>query len=203
MASKGAGAIEVDSAAGERALIGRIKNGAHDEFQVLVRRYQGRVYSVAYRLMGNPEEAEDVAQEAFLRAYQNLGRFEGQSSFYTWVYRITTNLALSRLKYLERRGRGKTESMEQPRDETDRKALDPVDTEPNPRQRLMEQDLEGKISEALRRLPAIFRTIVVLRDVEDKSYAEVAQLTGLPVGTVKSRLHQGRAKLQQKLAEFL
>jgi len=203
LSSKGVDIAKVDSAAAERAIVGRIKNGAREDFQLLVRRYQERVYSVAYRLLGDAEEAEDVAQEAFLRAYKNLNRFEGQSSFYTWVYRITANLALSRLKYLKRRGRGKTESIEQSREEPDRKEFDPVDPGQNPREKLLEQDLERKIAAALRRLPAAFRTVVVLRDVENKSYEEVAELTGLPLGTVKSRLHQGRAKLQQMLAEFV
>ena len=203
MSSKGAEAIDVDSVSAEAALIGRIQNGSREEFRVLVQRYQSRVYSVAYRLMGDPEEAEDIAQEAFLRAYRNLGRFQGQASFYTWVYRITTNLALSRLRYLERRGRGKSESVEQSREDPERRGLDPIDTGPNPREQLIEQDLEKRIGEALGRLPTMFRIVVVLRDIENKSYEEVARLTGLPLGTVKSRLHEGRAKLQQMLAEFL
>jgi len=203
VSSKGVEAVDVDSGSAEAALIGRIQNGSREEFRVLVQRYQSRVYSVACRLMGDPEEAEDIAQEAFLRAYRNLGRFQGQASFYTWVYRITTNLALSRLRYLERRGRGKTESMDQTRDDPEQRGFDPVDTGLNPREQLAERDLEKKIGEALRRLPGVFRTVVVLRDIENKSYEEVARLTGLPLGTVKSRLHQGRAKLQQMLAEFL
>ena len=194
---------ELLSKAEEKALIQRIRNGDREEFQVLVRQYQGRIFSLAQRLLCNPEEAEDCAQEAFLKAYQNLSRFSGLSSFYTWLYRITTNLALSRLRYLDRRGRGKTRSLEvQPEDE-DRRALDPVDPEANPRDKLVEKDLESKIEWAMGRLPVPYRVVVVLRDIEDKSYEEVSKLTGLTLGTVKSRLHEGRARLQKMLVGYL
>ena len=183
----------------ERAEIERIVAGAKDDFEVLVQRYQGRVYSLAYRLLGDPQEAEDVAQEAFLKAYRNLGRFRAQSSFYTWIYRITSNLALSRLRYLSRRGRGRTESLEQLRAGEDQAIFDPPDPAPGPREKLLERDLESTLSKALDRLPDAYRVVVVLRDIENKSYEEVAKLSGLPLGTVKSRLHEGRAKLQAML----
>lgn len=194
---------KMELSASEQALIGRIRNGAREDFQVLVRRYQDRIYSLALRLMADSGEAEEIAQEAFLRAYQNLDRFQEQSSFYTWLHRITMNLALSRLKYLERRGRGKTLSLESDPKEEAAPLPEPVDQSPDPRQRLMEQDLENQLQTALQRLPQELRVIVVLRDVENRSYEEIAKAAGLPLGTVKSRLHQGRALLQKMMAGFL
>ncbi len=194
---------EPQAAAAEQALIDSIRSGAQDDFQILVRRYQGRIYSLACRLVGDPLEAEDCAQEAFLKAFQNLNRFEGHSSFYTWLYRIAANVALSRVRHLERRGRGKTRSLEAAREDDSELPLDPPDPGPGPRERVAERELEARIHQALTRLPSNYRVVVVLRDVEDRPYEEVAELTGLPLGTVKSRLHQGRALLQRMLQDAL
>lgn len=203
MASKQVEKSEAGEAASERALIGRIREGDTEEFKVLVRRYQARIYTLALRLLGSPQEAEDCAQEAFLRAYKNLKQFSGRSSFYTWIYRITVNLALSRLRHLSRRGRGKTESL-QPADEPSfLRPVEPLEPGPNPRERLMEKDLEAQLNRALQRLPAGYRAVLVLRDVEGRSYEEVAELMALPLGTVKSRLHQARAKMQRLLAGLI
>jgi RNA polymerase sigma-70 factor, ECF subfamily len=188
----------------EKELVQRIVDGRRDEFQVLVHRYQGRIYSVAYRLLGNAEEAEDCAQEAFLKAYRNLGRFHGRSGFYTWLYRITVNLALSRLKYLNRRGRGRTDSVDGEKDNPDTPG--PVELKngaPSPRQALEQKDLEARLLEAIQSLADKYRVPIVLRDMEERPYEEIAEIMKLPLGTVKRRIHEGRAQLQKKLVKYL
>lgn len=193
----------------ERRFIERLQE--HDEraFLELLQLYQGRVYKLLFRMLGRRDEAEDMAQEVFVQVFRAVGTFRGDSKLSTWIYRIAVNLCKNRLKYLNRR---KTEA----RDGQDG-ALEPVDAASlslpgatsadvaRPDHLVEGYQLERIVQICLAELDADFREVLVLRDVEDLSYEELSEITGLADGTVKSRLHRGRAMLkaavERKLGE--
>jgi RNA polymerase sigma-70 factor, ECF subfamily len=157
----------------------------------IARRYGPTVYSMAYRLTGDRDEARDLAQDVFVRVYRNLDRYQ-PGSFEGWLYRITKNLFLDRMR---RRGRLRVEPL--PEEEW----RQPREPEPGPAERAEEGVLRGDLDRALQTLPPTFRTAVVLCDVQGLSYDEIAQATGWPIGTVRSRIHRGRRSLRRRLAE--
>jgi RNA polymerase sigma-70 factor (ECF subfamily) len=152
-----------------------------------VRRYQDRLYPTVFRLTGCAEDALDLLQEAFLRAFQKLDRFNGESSFYTWVYRIAINLALSNLR---KRRHASTGTPIDPPD--DRGGDDPARS-------LMQAERDEQIQQALDALAPDHRTIVVMKEFDDLRYEEIGAILGIPVGTVRSRLHRARLELRQRL----
>jgi RNA polymerase sigma-70 factor (ECF subfamily) len=163
---------------------------------VLVERHQGRVFGLALRVLRDEEQARDVVQDAFLKAYGSLDRFEGRSSFYTWLYRIAMNLCLDR-KRRERGGR-RVE-----RDEA-QLAEAPADPEslgaPAPDVALERAELGAELARAIRSLPEDARRTLELREVDGLSYHEIAECLGVPKGTVMSRLHHARRRVRQALA---
>jgi RNA polymerase sigma-70 factor (ECF subfamily) len=169
-------------------LIAACRSGKTEAFGVLVRRYQDRLYPTVFRLTGCAEDALDLLQDAFLRAYQKLHRFNGESSFYTWVYRIAINLALSRLR--KRRHTNHAGA-----------ALDPPDPygEDDPARSLMRAERDRQIQQALDALAPDHRTIVVMKEFDDLRYEEIGAVLGIPVGTVRSRLHRARCELRERL----
>jgi RNA polymerase sigma-70 factor (ECF subfamily) len=185
----------------EEQLLRRLRARDERAFTTLVITHQTRVYGLCLRMVGNAAEAEDLAQEVFVRAFQAVDRFRGDSLLSTWLYRIGINLCKNRLKYLGRRGQGRRSSLE----DVNEAALDDAGgpnrplAEPRPRP---DHALEGNeardlIQSALDTLDPEHRELLVLRDIEGLSYAEVVGITGLPVGTVKSRLHRARAALRE------
>ncbi len=160
---------------------------------MLVRRYQDRLYPTVLRLMGSPEDSHDVLQEAFLRAFEKLGTFQGDSSFYTWIYRIAVNLALSK-----RRRRRTTRLLGDGRRGYPAEALgDPRQADPAlPVERAERDDL---IHAALAALAPDHRAVVVLKDLDGLRYEEIAATLGVPIGTVRSRLHRARGELRERL----
>lgn len=179
---------------GELVLAARGGDGA--AFARLVERYQDRVYNTCLRMCGNAADALDMTQSAFLRALQALPRFEVRSNFYTWLFRIAVNVVLS-----ERRRQRARPTLTLHRFEEGEAVDEPVDrhVESRPEQRSERSEWRTRIAEALEKLEEEFRVAVVLKDIEELDYAEIARILHVPVGTVKSRIHRGRMMLRQLL----
>lgn len=177
------------------------REGSREAFDGLMVRYQSRIIGLAARMLGNTDEAVDVAQEAFLRAYRGLAGFRGEASFRTWLYGITLNLVRHRRRWHARHRTSCTVSIEFPLGEEDPDAAGETiaDPAPDPREKAGARELGGKIAEALEKLPAPLKEVVVLRDMQGFSYEEIAGICGEREGTVKSRLHRGRRILQDLL----
>jgi RNA polymerase sigma-70 factor (ECF subfamily) len=171
----------------------RLRAGDAPAFEELVMTYQHRVFGVALRMLGNRAEAEDVAQEAFVRAHRALGEFRGDAKLSTWLYAITSRLCLNRLASGERRLTRQGEDA----------LLRLSDAGPRPDAALERRELETALGQAIAELPEDRRIVVVLRDLEGLSYEEIAQVLELTLGTVRSRLHRARADLKEKLERFL
>ena len=162
---------------------------AAPSWEEIAERYGSVVYTMAYRLTGDRDEARDLAQDVFVRVYRNLDRYQ-PGTFEGWLYRITKNLFLDRVR---RRKRVRFEPL--PEEEW----RQPSDVTPGPAERIESGLLRGDLERALQELPPLFRTAVVLCDVQGLSYEEVAQATGWPIGTVRSRIHRGRRLLRRRL----
>lgn len=152
-------------------------------------RYGTKVYNVAYRLTGNPDDAADLAQDVFVRVYRNLDRYE-PGTFDGWLYRITKNLFLDQIR---RRKRLRMEPL------SDDEWRQPASTDPGPADVAERRTLEADLQAGIAALPADFRLAVVLCDVEGMTYEEIAATTGWPIGTVRSRIHRGRTRLRTHL----
>lgn len=168
-------------------------------FEELVQRYTGRVYAVAFRMLSDAAEAEDLTQEVFVSLHKSIGSFRGDSKLSTWIYRVTKNRCLNRIKFLERRHVGRHIDIDDPngRGVSDPETLSSATRDPD--QKLHRQELSKLLEIHLMALPEEQRTLVVLRDLEELSYDEIVNITGLAMGTVKSRLHRARAALAKTL----
>lgn len=171
----------------------RVAGGDDQAFEALVLRYQNRIYAFCARMLADAAEAEDVAQEVFLTLHKSAGEFRGDAAFSTWLYRIAKNQTLNRIKYLERRGRSRRDPIEALHDK-----LADHDQSP-PEQRLSDEQTARIVEAHLAELGEEQRTVLVLRDLEELSYEEISSITGLPLGTVKSRIHRGRSVLAERL----
>jgi RNA polymerase sigma-70 factor (ECF subfamily) len=175
----------------ERLLLARLRRRDERAFAELVRGHQDRVYDLCVRMLGDREEALDVAQEVFVALHGSIGQFRGDSRLSTWIFKVAKNHCLNRLKYLGRRQRGKTDELSDvPEDE-----LAAHGTEPGPQEALLGKEQQARVQAAIARLPEEQRLLVVLRDIEGLSYDEIVQITDQPEGTVKSRLHRARSAL--------
>jgi len=175
-------------------------DGQTDAFQPLVERYQDRVYNTVYRMVGSPEDARDIVQDAFLKAYENLSEFRGASSFYTWLYRIAVNLALTFRRRSKRlrlvRPLEEETNAELSRSQAGRLAQGPeAAMESVERARLVSEALEG--------LDGDHRAAVVLRDIEGLDYRAIAEILDVSAGTVKSRIHRARIALRDRLQTLI
>lgn len=174
----------------ERALVAAAQKGDRRAMETLLRSQHDRIHAVCRRITGNESDAADATQEALIAVVRGLPRFDGRSAFSTWVYRIATNASLDELRRRRRRPLSSIHHDDQPEHE-------PVATGPGPdAQALGDREL---LEAALRKLPEEFRVPVVLRDVADLDYAEIADTLGVPVGTVKSRIAHGRGMLAEQL----
>lgn len=187
-------------ACSDAALVSSAQQGDTAAFDALVGRYQDRIYNLCYRICGNEADAQDLAQTTFLRAFQALSRFEARCAFYTWIFRIATNVAIS---HLRKRSHAPLASLDAAQD--DRQPLDPpADTRRTDPHRQVEQvEQRRQVESALARLPAEFRVAVVLKDIEQMDYATIAEVLGVPIGTVRSRISRGRMMLRTMLREEL
>jgi len=186
----------------DEQLVERFVAGETDSFPILVERYEARVYSIVYGIMGSRDEAEDLSQEVFIKVYENLGHFKGKSKFYTWIYRITVNVCLSAQRKKSQSNRIISMSR-----------LSGVSANPgeveladetfSPQKVFKDRELASKIQLAINSLPGILRITFILREFEDLSYRELARIFRCSMGTVKSRLSRARESLRQTLTPYL
>src|SRR5512142_1536327 len=184
----------------EMALVLAAKAGDLGAFEQLVKRYDRNVFRIAQHITQNREDAEDVVQDAFLKAYENLGQFQGQSKFYTWLVRIAVNAALMKLR--RRRPERMVSLDEDVKTEEDSMPREIADWTPNPEQQYTQGELKDILSRTIQGLPASFRTVFVLRDVEGLSTEETAEALGLSIPAVKSRLLRARLQLRERLNKY-
>ncbi len=178
------------------------REGRREAFGELVSRYQDRVYALALRLTGNADDAAEIAQEAFLKAWRALGAFRGESAFYTWLFRITVNEARTRQR--ARAARPAPLSLDAARREDGPTPVEAAAARtPDPSDEAARAESRRLVEEGLGRLELEHREIIVLRDIEGRDYEEIADVLGCPRGTVKSRLHRARAALRGLLAPAL
>jgi RNA polymerase sigma-70 factor (ECF subfamily) len=182
------------AAAAEGAL--ELRRGDPAAFAQLVTSHQDRVYDFCVRMLGDREEALEVVQEIFVSVHQALPTFRFDSKVSTWIYRISKNHCLNRLKYLERRGRGRSDGL----DDVSEEALGSAAGAPTRPDEALQAE-HALVQRAIARLEPDQRALVALRDIEGLSYEEMVEITQLPLGTVKSRLHRAREKLAEYLAE--
>jgi RNA polymerase sigma-70 factor (ECF subfamily) len=182
------------------ALVERVRAGDLTAYDTLVRKYERQIFRIAQHITQNREDAEDVTQDAFLKAYEKLDQFQGNAKFYTWLVRIAVNESLMRLR---KRRNAKTVSMDEDL-ETDEGSLprDFADWAPNPEQNYDNAELSDILRRTINGLPRGFRVVFVLRDVENLSTEETAEALGLSVPAVKSRLLRARLQLRERLSRY-
>lgn len=180
----------------EKKLLKALRARDEDAFCELVNQYQHKVFNIVYRILGDRQEAEDVAQEVFITVFKHIEQFRGDAKFSTWLYRIATNHARNRIKYLSRRSQKKHQDIQ---DTPEGNIQDtPLTTPPSrPDTQAQANELEVIIKMGLSQLAEEHREIIILRDIENLSYHEIAQITSLAEGTVKSRLFRARVALKQ------
>jgi RNA polymerase sigma-70 factor (ECF subfamily) len=182
--------------------IERLKRGDAAAFETLVNERSGEIYGLLYRLTENAEEARDLTQETFLRAFQSINHFRGESDVRTWIYRIAINQARNRWRWWRRRRRDATVSLDAPEIGGGRLGLISTlksNTVKDPEQDTLANERERALKKALSSLRRVYREAVVLRDIEGFAYEEIAATLQISVGTVKSRLARGRQELRRKL----
>ncbi|MBI2897793.1 MAG: sigma-70 family RNA polymerase sigma factor [Deltaproteobacteria bacterium] len=187
----------------ENRLIERLKSRDETAFNEIVGLYQSRVYNLVYRMLGSREEAQDVAQEVFITVFKAIHLFRGESKFSTWLYRIATNHCKNRLKYLGRRAVYPKTPLDDlsERDQLESASMSTSGTVDRPDRLLEGVEVERLLQEAMVELDEDHRLLIVLRDIQNLSYQEIAEITQLAEGTVKSRLHRARAALRERLVE--
>ncbi len=176
-------------------LIEQAVRGDLDSFGELVERYQDRLYAAMFHRLGNREDAEDAVQDAFIRAYRKLATFDGRSGFYTWLFRIAHNAAISR-----RRRRRPRVSLDEQRDAT---GSEPASEGPPPQETAMRREQVQQVREAIDQLPDDQRDILILRELEGFCYEEIGHILDLAPGTVRSRLHRARTRLRELLDRMI
>jgi RNA polymerase sigma-70 factor, ECF subfamily len=181
-----------DACGSDAQLIGRTLAGEPAAFGELVLRYQDRLYNSLLRVLGSAEDARDAVQDAFVQAFVKLDTFRGSSAFYTWLYRIALNTAMSHA-----RRKRPHRSLDQERTECGR---EPVDSQPLPAARLELSERAAQVHRALAELSAEYREIIVLRELDGCKYEQIAEILALPIGTVRSRLFRARLELRDRLA---
>ena len=180
-------------------LVERFKRGDRDAFHEIVVRYQDRVHTLCFRWLGDPATAEETAQDVFLALFRSLGNFRGDASLSTWVFKVTLNHCKNKRLHRARRGWGRTESLG-PRPEDEGPERQVADEGPGADAGAQSREARALVGAALEKLDDDHRQILLLRDVEDLSYEEIADILELPRGTVKSRIHRARAELASILA---
>lgn len=189
----------------DRSLVDRFKGGDQEAFEEMVSRYWDRIYAMVHQLLRNPQDAEEVTQDAFIRAHRGLVNFRGDSAFSTWLYQIATNLARNRYWYWWRRKRDKSISFDQPIGEDSTTTFGDVfaDDVETPEDAAVTQELIDRIAVGMEKLSPKHREILILRNVKNLSYEEIAGILRISVGTVKSRIARARESLRSKLGENL
>lgn len=181
----------------DQELIDDCLNGQPEAFGQLVCRYQDRLFNMLVHVLGSSDEAKDTVQDAFVHAFRKLHTFRGHSAFYSWLYRIALNAAVSR----KRKKRRPTISIEAAREKT---GLEPRENHPHaqPDSALDRSERQQIVRQALQELSEEYRTALVLKEMEGLKYEQIAEIVGCPIGTVRSRIHRARAELREKLRAF-
>jgi len=185
----------------EMDLVKRVRDGDLTAYDELVRRYQERIYATVYHMTSNHEDANDLAQEAFIKAFQAIKSFKGGSSFYTWVYRIAVNKTINFLKQRKNKAQMSLDDLDfNAEHDPDLVALV---SEKTPRREVVLKELQEKLNAAMQRLSEPHRLVVTLHDVQGMSHDEVAKVMDCNIGTVRSRLFYARQQLQAYLSDYL
>ncbi len=182
----------------EKKLIQRLKKRDEQAFRWFVRQYQDKVFNLVYRMLGDAQEAEDLSQEVFITVFKSIDSFRGDAKFSTWLFRIAVNQCKNRMKYLGRRARGRTSALE----DVPEGALSDSSLQahvPRPDNMALGKELESVLQKAIASLEEEHRVLIILRDIENLPYQDIVSITGLELGTVKSRLHRARVALKEKV----
>jgi RNA polymerase sigma-70 factor, ECF subfamily len=194
--------LNADGSGDDQLLVESLRSGSEQAYEELLARFQQPVYTLAVRLLNNPAEAYDVVQEVFLKVFRNIEHFRAESSLKTWIYRITVNEAHNTRRWFSRhRGREVDLDFENEENRDWKETI--ADGGPSPFELTLDREQAGMIESALERINPVFREAVVLRDIADLSYEEIAAVLGASLGTVKSRILRGREALREQLAEGL
>lgn len=180
----------------EQGIIGRAKQGDREAFAELVNLYKDRVYHVSYRMLGSRQEAEDVAQETFLRVYSNLENYDPQYKFSTWIYRIASNLSIDAIRKRKHNLSLDAEITGSEGMEWHERLADPGKS---PEEEILTDELQGEVQGAIMNLNPKYRAVMLLRYIEDLSLQEISNIVQLPISTIKTRIHRGREALRKKL----
>jgi RNA polymerase sigma-70 factor (ECF subfamily) len=183
----------VSEAISDAECVRKLQRGETDAFEILIRRHQKAIFNLVYRMLGDYDEAAEISQEAFLSAYRAIANFRGDSNFSTWLYRIALNHATTRRKSVNAR---------QQRSVSIDNTEPPVDPHPGPAETMEKKEIRQRVQHALNRLEPEDATIILLRDLQDAPYEEVARVLEIPLGTVKSRLHRARQALRSELSAY-
>lgn len=194
-----------DSRDEEAAFVARLQARDETAFNELMQLYQRRVFALVFRMLGRRAEAEEVTQDTFVQVFRHIDRFRGDSKLSTWLFRVAVNLSKNRIKRNARRQSGAHQDLDAIADHSqlDSGGGVSVGSVARPDQLAQGRQLETIVKAAMMELEPEFRELVILRDVEDLSYEEIAEITELPRGTVKSRIHRGRAQLKSKVERLL
>ncbi len=186
----------------DKELIGIIKAGDMDAMGELMGRYTSKAYQIAYSILGNKDDAEEVTQDAFVRIYRALSSFRGDSEFSTWMYRIVVNQARNKYRWNKRRGSHLTVSVDRETKTNDgsTRSFDLADTGKTPDNEVIFREWEGEIAEEIKKLPEVNREALLLRNVKNLSYEQIASLLNCKVGTIKSRISRAREELRRKVS---
>jgi len=187
---------------GDDVFVARAKAGDKAAFNELVLRYQHRLFNFTYRFLGSATDAEEVVQEAFLKAYRGIARFRSEAKFSTWLFQITKNLAINRYHRRRRRPLDRFLSLVTAREE-DGPVLELPNEDDSPDDSLLRGERRAVLEAAIKKIDPTYRTALVLRDVEGLDYAEIAEILEVPVGTVKSRIHRARSRVQTLITPYM
>jgi RNA polymerase sigma-70 factor (ECF subfamily) len=187
----------------ERALLRRLRDRDEQAFHELIELYRDRVFNVTFRMLGDRAEAEDIAQEVFIAVFKTIDSFREESKFSTWLYRVAVNHTKNRIKYLARRHDRNRAEFDENTADSESGSLGGAGRPARPDRALEGAQLEQLLQAAIGTLDEEHRVLVVLRDIEELSIEEICEITGIPDGTVKSRLHRARAALRKKLQRHL
>ena len=190
------------SQASDAELIERFNQGEKEVFGILAERYSGRAYQIAYGVLGSREDAQEVAQDVFVRIYKALPRFRGDARFSTWMYRIAMNLARNKYRWNKTRGSQKKISLEATEeDENNAYGIQVPATEPPPDKQADLTEFQQNVMNEIQNLPPLYKEALILRNVEELSYEQIAEVLNCKLGTIKSRIARAREELRKRLEQ--
>ncbi|MFN8007457.1 MAG: sigma-70 family RNA polymerase sigma factor [Terriglobia bacterium] len=198
--------LNLEYANNELALVGQLRVGSEQAYEVLIQLYQEPVYGLAYRILGNHAEAADAAQETFLKIFKGIASFRGDCGLRTWIYKVTISESLNRLRWWKRWRKHAPVSLDDPIDNDGAevgRTREIADQTQSPEVALHRLEIEKTVQRALKKVPVEYRLVVILRDIEGFSYEEIAETLKISLGTVKSRLWRGRLELKEAVRPYL